>query len=77
MDAHPPGAAPRRRPFQLLSRRALQCLPDLFGLLSTVSDLFATFPLFAHSSTAYAADGVQMNAGAAWLRHITDEEIKR
>lgn len=39
--------------------------------------LFVTSPLFAHSSTAYAADGVQMNAEAAWLRHITDEETKR
>jgi hypothetical protein len=77
MDAHPLGAAPRHRLFQRLSRKSLQCLIDLFTLLSIMPGFFVTFPLFARSSTAYAAGGVQINAGAAWPRQITDKEMRR
>lgn len=70
-------SALRRRPFQRLSRRSLQCLMGIFTLLSIMLGFFVTFPLFARPSTAYAADGVQINAGAAWLRQITDEEMMR
>lgn len=77
MDAHPLGAARRRRLFQRLSRKSPRCLIGLFTLLNIMPGFFVTFPLFARFSTAYAAGGVQMNTGAAWLRQITDEEIRR
>src|ERR1700730_8932100 len=64
MDAHPLGAVPRRGPFQQLSRKSLQRLISLFTLFSVLLGFFVAFPLFARSSTAYAAGSVQINAGS-------------
>ncbi len=62
---------------KVMRRRSLQCLIGIFTLLSIMLGFFVTFPLFTRSSTAYAADEVQINVGAAWLRQITDEEMMR
>lgn len=69
MDAHPLGAAPRRRPFQRLVY--------LFTLPNTIFDFFVTFPFSACTSTTCVAGGGQINAGATCLRQITDEETRR
>jgi hypothetical protein len=55
MDAHPLSAMTRRR--------SAQRLIGLLMLFSMVVGLFASLSLFAHSSTAHAAGGVQINAG--------------
>lgn len=55
MDAHPFGATLRRRPVQRLA--------GLLMLFSLIIGLVAASPLFAHSSTARAAGGAQINAG--------------
>ena len=77
MDAHQLGTAPHRRLFQRLICRALQCFMGLFTLLSIMPGFFVVSPLFACSSTASPAGGVQINVGAAWLRQITNEEMRR
>jgi hypothetical protein len=65
MDVHQPGIASHYRLFRRLSCRALQGFMNPFTLLSIMPGFFMGFPLFARSSTASTAGGVQINSGAA------------
>lgn len=60
MDANPPGAQARRKSIQ---QKTVQRLVGMIMLLCCMIGLFAASPIFAHSSTAYAAGNVQINAG--------------
>jgi hypothetical protein len=55
MDASSPGALTHRKVNQRLIR--------MLVLLSIMIGLFATYPIFTRFTTAYAAGGVQINAG--------------
>jgi hypothetical protein len=57
MDANSPSA--------LLRRNTLQRLIGMVMLLCAIVGLFAAAPLFTHSSVAYAAGNVQINAGGS------------
>ena len=60
MDANPPGAVLRRKS---LPRSTAQRLIGMLLLLCCMLGLLVVSPLASRSSTAYAAGGIQINAG--------------